>query len=185
MTQQVVFCADKYMQNVEFVERLIKESFPEPQYTIISLRIHPDHVAQQVAQWAHEQTVFSNPPALFFYWNCLNERVDIASIWQPLFEKCKAVALVHLLDQPTDEGIVENYWRNGWKFGNIPHNIININKNQKSLNAAQRIALQKICNVEVKYTDKNRYLIFGLLALGVFALMGFFLRRQFSQPKPA
>lgn len=180
MAQQILFCSDKYMQNVEFVERLIKKSFPESQYTVISLRVDPDHVAQQIAQWANVQNLFSHMPALFFYWNCLNERADVALIWQPLFKKCKAVALVHLLDQPADEGKIESYWKNGWKLGNIPHNIVNINRQQKSLNDTQRIALQEICNVEVKkYTDKKHYLILGLLALGALAFIGFLYRRKF------
>lgn len=179
MAQQILFCADQYTPNVEFVEGLIKASFPEPRYTVISLRVHPDQVVHQVAQWA-ELKFFSNHPALFFYWNCSNERADIASIWQPLFEKCKAVALVHLLDQSADEGKIESYWKNGWKWGNIPHNIVNIDRKQISLNDAQRNALQKICHVEIKKdTDKKRYLILGLLALGAFALIGFLFRRQF------
>ena len=187
MAQQILFCADQYTPNVEFVEGLIKASFPEPRYTVISLRVHPDHVAQQVAQWA-EQNIFSHLPALFFYWNCSNERADIASIWQPLFEKCKAVALVHLLDQSTDESKIESYWKNGWKWENIPHNIVNIDRKQISLHDTQRNALQKICNVEVKKdTDKKRYYALVLLALGALALIGFLYRRTFhhvgSSPK--
>jgi cell division protein YceG involved in septum cleavage len=184
MTQQILFCADKYAENVEFVEQVIKESFPEPRYQVISLRIHPDQVTQQVAQWAHDQKIFSNPPALFFYWKCLNERADIASIWHPLFEKCKAVALVHLLEQPTDEGKIESYWKNGWKFGNIPHNIININRQQISLNDAQRSALQEICNVKViQHADKKHIYVLALVVLGSLALIGFLYRRQFPHSK--
>ncbi len=187
MTQQILFCADQYTQNVELVEGLIKASFPEPRYQIISLRVHPDQVIQQVAHWA-EQNIFSNQLALFFYWNCSNERADIASIWHPLFEKCKAVALVHLLDQPADEGKIESYWKNGWKWGNISHCIVNIDRKQTSLTDTQRIALQEICNVEVKKdTDKKCYYALVLLALGALALIGFLYRRTFhhagSSPK--
>lgn len=183
MTQQILFCADQYTPNVEIVEGLIKASFPESRYTVISLRVHPDQVIQQVAQWA-EQKNFSNQPALFFYWNCSNERADIASVWQPLFEKCKAVALIHLLDQPADEGKIESYWRNGWKWGNIPHNIINIDRKQTSLNDMQRNVLQKICNVEVKKSTENKhYYALGLLVLGVLALVGFLFCRQFPHSK--
>lgn len=180
MTQQILFCADKYAENVEFVEQIIKESFPESQYSVISLRIHPDQVAQQVARWAHDQKIFSNHPPLFFYWKCLNERADVASIWQPLFEKCKAVALVHLLDQPTDKDKIESYWRNGWKLGNIPHNIVNINRQQILLNETQRSALQEICNVKmIQHADKKHIYVLALVVLGALALTSLLYRRKF------
>jgi len=185
MTQQILFCADRYMQNVGLVEGLIKESFPEPRYRIISLSVDPDHVAQQVDQWIREQKISSsNPPALFFFWNCLNERSDVASIWQPLFEKCKAVALVHFLDPSADKELISAYWRNAWKYESIPHYIVNIDVHQKSLSNMQRAHLEAVCNVEAKKsTNKTRDYLPAMLALGVLALLGLLVgllyRRQF------
>lgn len=193
MSQKILFCAERYMQNVSSVEELIRKSFPEPQYTVISLRIDPDRVAGQVAQWVAEQKIFSDSPALFFYWSCAHHRADDGKIWQPLFEKCKAVALVDFLSgELASESVrIGSFWESAWNCENSPHKIVNIDTKQQSLTDIQRIALEEICNVEVKKNTsevkkdagKERYYTLVLLAVGALILIGLLYRRKLHHIK--
>jgi hypothetical protein len=185
---QILFCADQFMAKRELVEKFIQQSFPAPQFYVISLAVHPDRVAEQVDKFFREHQLNSNPPALFFYWSSQSERADIASIWRPLFEKCRAVALIDFVTSVDQAKDIERYWKNAWKHDQM-YRVVTLNAQQQSLTSPQYNALQEVCNVEVKKSlDKSRYYIFGLVALAALALIGLLFQRhnlKFHFDKPA
>lgn len=184
---QILFCAEKYMPNKDQVETLIRQSFPAPKYSVISLVVQPDHVALQVSIF-FKKHAFSSPPLLFFYWSSQDQRTDIANTWSPLFEGCRAIALIDLMKSEDKAKDIEKYWENAWKYEQM-YRIVTLEPLQQALTPQQQNALQEVCSVEVKNTlDRSRYYIFGLVALAALALIGLLFQRhhlKFHFDKPA
>ena len=193
MAIDILLCVRRPVEDKrELFEKLIKASFPEPKYHIIPFEVNPEMMVELVSQQRHKISS-SNPPVVFLCDYHLYSRCDVAKNWQPLFQKCKAVAFFHFLGGATPEENayfdhnLRERWEEMWPYvecENIPYKVVNVIPEQESLTPVQLTALQALCRFEMK---KVETIVFCLPKYGSNTdferIRDQFIKKHFSGPQ--
>lgn len=195
MSQDILLCVRVGIDKTP-IENLLRKSFPNDNF--IPFDINPNNLEKLVDQQKYR--IPWNTPAVFFC-TCSKldgGRIDCIESWLPLFERCKAIAIISLVNtqQDFDSQVSidhKNWWGVGLsalkddeKLNTIPYVIVSIGQDQTELSPQQRADLLSIAESKDKKWNKTikNGLMFGIGAclLGIF---GWLFKKIFLNPQKA
>ena len=159
MTQNILF-GIRLSVDRKFIHGLIAQSFDK--YHIIPFDVNENQMVELVKKQSHK-IPFWNTPAVFLCTSyCCLGRLDDILNWYPLFKKCKAVAIIRVLDSNKNDEVEASDWeKNCWDQAcqfhfkkdriveNIPFKVITIRSDQTELTKEQVADLKGIVEAQV------------------------------------